>query len=298
MNTLDDQDRELEAVLRRTADYLTHHGTEYLERSDDHRRPEPTANRRGRRVLVAGAAAAVLSGVAMAASFIGSTSSGEVDVAEAAWSAVPAAPTAEQVRTVQLDCGITVNQLATIENVPPASIPDYMLEPALVDVRGTTTTAVYFTWSTATLCIQFADGSLHTPQFPMASADEFAWREPTALDLLADIAATMIVGFLPPNTSGTDPDATSESEAVSESPWQAYVEGPGIERTKASVNGVMGRYVAWVPVAGDFRIAFVNVKTGEELATEVRTESLGWKAAPETTIVWPAGEERPASPND
>jgi hypothetical protein len=85
------------------------------------------APRRYRRVLVGTAAAATLCVTALAGSFIGGTSSGKVDVAEAAWSAIPATPTAEQVKKVQLDCNITSETLGKGEGVPPASIPDYML---------------------------------------------------------------------------------------------------------------------------------------------------------------------------
>jgi hypothetical protein len=275
----------IEELLVRSGDYLMERTTQYREQPARTSVSRQGAPLRHRRVLVGTAAAATLGVTALAGSFIGGTSSGTVDVAEAAWSAIPATPTAEQVEKVQLDCGITVNTLATIESVPPASIPDHMLEPALVDVRGTTTTAVYFTWTQATLCVQFGDGSIQVPQIPMVSLDEFAWQEPTALDLLADISATMIVGFLPPNISAIDPRSTSESDTVIESQWEAYVDGPGVERTKASVNAVMGRYVAWVPTTGNFRITFVNSLTGEERVVGATTGTLGWQAAPVTTIV-------------
>ena len=277
----------IEELLVRSGDYLMERTAQYREQPVHASTARHDAPRRYRRVLVGTAAAATLCVTALAGSFIGGTSSGKVDVAEAAWSAIPATPTAEQVKKVQLECGITASQLATIENVPPASIPEYMLEPALVDVRGTTTTAVYFTWSAATLCVQFGDGSFYLPQIPMAISDEFAWQEPTAHDLSQDTSATMIVGVLPPNTTETDPNATRESEAISDSQWEAYVEGPGIERTTASISGVMGRYVAWVPVTGDFSVVFVNVVTGEERVVEVRT-GISPRLTPETTIVWPA----------
>jgi hypothetical protein len=277
----------IEELLVRSGDYLMERTAQYREQPVHASTARQDAPRRYRRVLVGTAAAATLCVTALAGSFIGGTSSGKVEVAEAAWSAIPATPTAEQVENVTLDCGITVNQLATIENVPPASIPDYMLEPALVDVRGTTTTAVYFTWTQATMCVQFGDGSTQAPQVNMSRTGESAWKEPIALDLLEDFPATMILGYLPPNMTETDPNATRESEAISDSQWEAYVEGPGIERTTASISGVMGRYVAWVPVTGDFSVVFVNVVTGEERVVEVRT-GISPRLTPETTIVWPA----------
>jgi hypothetical protein len=234
---------------------------------------------------------------ALAGSFIGGTSSGKVDVADAAWSAIPVTPTAEQVKKVQVDCGNSAESLAEAETamlaetigesippISPNSIPDYMLEPALVDVRGTTTVAVYFTWSQATLCVQFGDGSLLAPQVAMSKTSESAWKEPIALDLLEDFPATMILGFLPPNISDTDPNSTGESGKIIESQWEAYIDGPGVERTKASVNGALERFVAWVPATGEFKITFMNTTTGEERVVETRTGSLGVSLAPQTTV--------------
>ena len=237
---------------------------------------------------------------ALAGSFIGGTSSGKVDVAYAAWSAIPVTPTAEQVKKVQVDCGNSAESLAEAETamlaetmgesippISPNSIPDYMLEPALVDVRGTTTVSVYFTWSQATLCVQFGDGSLLAPQVAMSKTGESAWQEPIALDLFADFPATMILGFLPPNISDTDPNSTGELDKIIESQWQAYVDAPGVERTKASVNGAMERFVAWVPTTGNFKVTFVNTKTGEERVVGATTGSLGFSVAPNTTIAEP-----------
>ena len=274
----------IEELLVRSGDYLMERTAQYREQPVHTSTARQDAPRRYRRVLVGTAAAATLCVTALAGSFIGGTSSGKVDVAQAAWSAIPATPTAEQVKKVQLDCGITAETLATNENVPPNSIPDYMLEPALVDVRGTTTTGVYFTWTQATLCVQFGDGSIQAPQVNMLRTGESAWKEPIALDLLEDFPATMILGFLPPNITGSDPNSTGESDKIIESQWEAYVDAPGVERTKASVNGAMERFVAWVPTTGDFKITFMNTKTGEERVVETKTGSLGISLAPQTTV--------------
>ena len=131
----------IEELLVRSGDYLMERTAQYREQPVHTSTARQDAPRRYRRVLFGTAAAATLCVAALAGSFIGGTSSGKVEVAEAAWNAIPATPTAEQIKKVQLNCGITANELATIEGVPPASIPDYMLEPALVDVRGTTTIA-------------------------------------------------------------------------------------------------------------------------------------------------------------
>lgn len=284
MNNAHDNDT-IKELLVRSGDYLMERTAQYREQpehtsvSRQHERP------RYRRVLVGTAAAATLCVTALAGSFIGGASSGKVDVAQAAWSAIPATPTAEQVKKVQLDCGITAEDLATNENVPLNSIPDYMLEPALVDVRGTTTIGVYFTWTQATLCVQFGDGSIQAPQVNMLRTGESAWKEPIALDLFADFPATMILGFLPPNITESDPNSTGESDKIIESQWEAYVDAPGVERTKASVNGAMERFVAWVPATGEFKITFMNTATGEERVVETKTGSLGIPLVPETTVV-------------
>lgn len=280
----------IKELLVRSGDYLMERASQYREQPVHTSTARQDAPRRYRRVLVGTAAAATLCVTALAGSFIGGTSSGKVDVADAAWSAIPVTPTAEQVKKVQLDCGITAEVLAGSENVPPNSIPDYMLEPSLVDVRGTTTTAVYFTWTKAKMCVQFGDGSIDAPEVAMPRSDEFAWQEPIALDLFSDVSATMILGFLPPNKTGTDPNSTQESDTITDTQWEAYVDALGVERTKASVNGAMERFVAWVPTTGNFKITFVNTKTGEERVVGATTGSLGFSVAPNTTVV--------ISPND
>ena len=276
----------IEELLVRSGDYLMERTAQYREQPVHVSTARHDAPPRYRRVLVGTAAAATLCVTALAGSFIGGTSTGKVDVAQAAWSAVPATPTAEQVKKVRLDCGITANELATIEGVPPASIPDYMLEPALVDVRGTTTIAAYFTWTHTTLCVQFADGSINAPQLPMVRPDEFAWQKPAYFEVeLEGVPATMFVGFLPPNQTGTDPNSTQESDTITVTQWEAYIEGPGVERTKASVSPSMERFVAWVPSIGNWTVTFVNKTTGEERVVNdpAMGNAVPWVISPVTT---------------
>ena len=276
----------IEELLVRSGDYLMVRTAQYREQPVHVSTARHDAPPRYRRVLVGTAAAATLCVTALAGSFIGGTSTGKVDVAQAAWSAVPATPTAEQVKKVRLDCGITANELATIEGVPPASIPDYMLEPALVDVRGTTTIAAYFTWTQATLCVQFADGSINAPQLPMVRPDEFAWQKPAYFEMeVEDVPATMFVGFLPPNQTGTDPSSTQESDTIAVTQWEAYIEGPGVARTKASVSPSMERFVAWLPSIGNWTVTFVNTTTGEERVVNdpAMGNAVPWVISPVTT---------------
>lgn len=287
MREVHDNDN-LEELLVRSGDYLMERTAQYREQPMRASAARHHAPPRYRRVLVGTAAAATLCVTALAGSFIGGTSSGKVDVALAAWSAIPAVPTAEQVSRIRNDCGISANQLATFENVPPASIPAYMLEPSLVDVRGTTTIAAYFTWTQATLCVQFADGSMSMTQIPMIRPDEFAWQKPAYFEMeVEDVPSTMIVGFLPPNQTGTDPSSTQESDTITVTQWEAYIEGPGVERTKASVSPSMERFVAWVPSIGNWTVTFVNTTTGEErvVANVTAGSSDRWEVSPNTTVV-------------
>lgn len=231
----------IEELLVRSGDYLMERTAQYREQPVHTSTARQDAPPRYRRVLVGTAVAATLCVTALAGSFIGGASSGKVDVAQAAWSAVPATPTAERVKKVQRDCGIDAEDLAkretaaleeamgdSIPPISPNSIPDYMLEPALVDVRGTTTVAAYFTWSLATLCVQFGDGSINMSHVAMSRHDEFSWQTPTAVEVeIEDIPATLIVGFLPPNVTGGDPNTTRESDSISDTQWEAYIEGPG-----------------------------------------------------------------------
>lgn len=288
MTTNQQHDNDIEATLQRAAGYLARRGSEYLEHPVPVQESDVATPHRYKRVLIGSAAVATLCVTALAGSFIGGTSSGKVDVAEAAWGAIPVTPTAEQVKKVQVDCDITANQLATFESVPPASIPDYMLEPALVDVRGTTTIAAYFTWSQAALCVQFADGSMSLKQIPMVRPDEFVWQKPAYFEFeVEDVPATMVVGFLPPNQTGTDPSSTQESDTITVTQWEAYIEGPGVERTKASVSPSMERFVAWVPSIGNWTVTFVNTTTGEErvVANVTAVSSDRWAVGPNITIV-------------
>lgn len=305
MNNAHDNDT-IEELLVRSGDYLMERTAQYREQpvhTSVSRQHEPP---RYRRVLVGTAAAATLCVTALAGSFIGGASSDKVDVAQAAWSAVPATPTAEQVKKVQRDCGIDAEDLAkretaaleeamgdSIPPISPNSIPDYMLEPALVDVRGTTTVAAYFTWSLATLCVQFGDGSINMSHVAMSRHDEFSWQTPTAVQVeIEDIPATLIVGFLPPNVTGGDPNTTRESDSISDTQWEVYIEGPGIERTKASVSPATERFVAWVPATGTWKVTFVNTVTrDEQVVGSVVADGGKWMVSPNTTIV-------EASPND
>lgn len=297
MNHIDEHDN-LDDMLIKSGDYLMKRAVQYREQPVVVAPMHRTTSPRMRRVLVGTAAAATLTVTAVAGSFIGGTSSGKVDIAKAAWSAVPSAPSSEQVKKVQLECGLTTDIIGQLEDSPPASIPSYMLEPALIDVRGTTITAVYFTWRYAFACMQFADGSVQVKNIPMMNPGEDAWKTPSVVEVVReDMTATMIVGFLPPNISDSNPNSTGESDKLFESQWEAHVEGPGVEKTQASINKSMGRFVSWIPAVGTYDIAFTLAREFPDKSEKriIRVDPATrdkntWTATPVTTI--------PFNPND
>lgn len=278
MTTNQQHDNDIEATLQRAAGYLARRGSEYLEHPVRTTASHQDAPRRYRRVLVGTAAAVTLCVTALVGSFIGGTSSGKVDVAEAAWSAIPATPTAEQVKKVQLDCGITNETMAAIEGVTLGTAEPSRLEPALVDVRGTTTTAVYFTPTHAVLCSVFSDGSVSIKVLPMGPNDGNGgngWKTPGVIVVKIDgnngpepFTATMIVGYLPDGEN-----------------WDVYIKVDGIETVEVAKSAKWARYVAWIPGEVSGEVAFVNTSTGEERYRPfVRGVEAPWQMSPVTTV--------------
>lgn len=121
----------VEDLLVRSGDYLIERTAQYREQPAHASTSGQNEPPRYRRFLVVTAAVATLGATALAGSFIGGTPSGNVEVAEAAWSAIPATPTAEQVKKVQVDCGNSAETLAEAEtamqletlgrSIPPSS---------------------------------------------------------------------------------------------------------------------------------------------------------------------------------
>ena len=260
MNTLDDQDRELEAVLRRTAGYLTHHGTEYLERSDDHPRPEPTVNRQGRLVLVAGMAAAALCGVAVAASFIGNTSSGTVDVAEAAWSAVPAAAPLEGAEHLDRMCRTVVEQ--EFDNFVAeygGAVEVAATKPQLVasEARGSSLSGLYFAGSYrfGSMCLAL-DGAPSAVAIGVDLGDGDRTNGSVAMRSFSPADSseiyTLFTGYLPTMLPAQELSAT------------VYLDGQP-EAIIATIDQQYGRYIAWTPSEASGRVTFFESATGDAL---------------------------------
>ena len=274
--------QELDDMLVRAGDYLMRRTVEYRE-TPVVTTERPTSSRRGKRLLVGTAAAATLCVTALAGSFIGGTSSRKVDVAKAAWSAVPAAPSDDLFKQSKVNCNITNETLASYEGATVATFPQDMLEPALVDVRGTTVTAVYFASTRAVFCIQFGDGSSYINDLLMGPNDGNegnGWESPRAIVLEIDanrssepFSATMIVGYLPDGL----PDGSY---------WDPYIKVDGIETVAATKSERWGRYIAWIPGEVSGLVSFKNSLTDEGFDRPFSSDATTpWNVTPETTVV-------------
>jgi len=279
---------ELDDVLGRAGDYLMRRTAEYRE-TPIAASAGMMAGRKGKRILVGTAAAATLCVTALAGSFIGGTSSGKVDVVEAAWSAVPAAPTDDLIEQSKNNCHITNETLAAYEGATVATFPQDMLEPALIDVRGTTTTAVYFTPTHAVLCVQFADGSVSVNDLVMGpndGNDGNGWKTPSTITVDIEgndggepFTATMIVGYLP------------DGEI-----WDPYIKVDGIETVAATKSEKWGRYIAWIPGEVSGLVAFKNALTDEGIDRPFSSDVNPWKLTPETTVPTQVSDQGAVTP--
>lgn len=275
MNTVTEKDKEIEATLRRAAGHLARRGSEYLEHPVMEQPVVAVRGARGPRLLVGTAAAATLCVTALAGSFIGGASSGKVDVVKAAWSAVPSAPTDDLIKQSKNKCNITNDMMAAYEGATVATFPQDMLEPSLIDVRGTTITAVYFTSTRALLCAQFADGGVYINDLPMGPNDGNGWESPRAIVLEMDanqgsepFSATMIVGYLPDGSI-----------------WDPYIKVDGIETVAATKSERWGRYIAWIPGEVSGLVAFKNASTDEGIDRPFSSDGKSpWTLTPETTV--------------
>lgn len=274
-----DKHNNLDEMLIKSGDYLMKRAVQYREQAVVTASVRRAASPRVRRVLVGTAAVATLTVTAVAGSLIGGTSSGKVEVAKAAWSTVPQTPTDDLVKQVKAKCPITNETMAAIEGTTLGTAEPSRLEPALVDVRGTTITAVYFTPTHAVLCVQFVDGSVYIRDLSMGPNDGNpgnGWEIGSiAVKVQVDgmygeepFTATMVVGYLPP---GSD--------------WGAYVKVDGIETVTASGNKKWERFVAWIPGDVSGVVAFVNKSTGEKRDRPfIRGPESAWQMAPVTTV--------------
>lgn len=276
----------IEELLVRSGDYLMERTAQYREQPVRTTPSRQDAPRRYRRVLVGTAAAATLCVTALAGSFIGGSSSGKVDMAMAAWSAVPKGATTAQIEDIKSSCVVDESYIAGLEGVTYDSFPQFLLEPSLVESRGTTLLAVYFTFHHAIMCVQFEDRSVSKSSISMSWQSEL-WREPFALEFYLNnetTVGTMVVGFLP--GSGPIMPADDARQNDSSSQWVVTINSPGVGRVSASVQQHLKRFVAWMPGSVSGEVSFVNTATSEE-ETSVKFDEpkyTKWNVSPSTTV--------------
>lgn len=194
-----------------------------------------TGNGRRKRLLVGVGAVVVLSAAALAGSFVVGTSSGKVDVASAAWAAVPSPASQDVVNRMADECGPLVSEWLASYRPKGAAVPDPGTIPSAVEERGTTTMAVYFDGQYGAVCFSFGDGSAMLQAFS-GTAREFG-PDGTSMQASTFSLDGRTIGFL-------WGDLPTKHRATTE----VYFEQTGSgEAIKATNIEAVGRYVAWVP---------------------------------------------------
>lgn len=250
MNTIDEQDREIAATLRRAAVHLARRGSEYIEHPVMEQPGTSVRGTRGRRLLVGTSAAATLCVIALAGSFIGGTSSGKVDVAKAAWTPVPEIVTDSMRKDFAISCNSIVAEFwrsGVSKKLNPAPVPDSLKEPSLIDFRGTTKLGVYFGGDLVLVCLLFDGRGVMVQRLDgfggAASAGQAGSLN--AITLKADDRTIgLIFGDLPKDSG---PAASVDIVQVGRS-----------EVIKASVIPEASQYAAWSPSVGNVSVRFVS----------------------------------------
>lgn len=194
-----------------------------------------SGNGRRKRLLVGVGAVAVLSAAALAGSFVVGTSSGKVDVASAAWAAVPSPASQDVVDRMADECGPLVSKWMASYRTGGATLPDPGGIPSAIEERGTTTMVVYFDGQYGAVCFSFGDGSAMLQAFS-GTAREFG-ADGASMQASTFNFDDRTIGFL-------WGDLPAKNRATTE----VYFEQTGSgEAIKATNIEAVGRYVAWVP---------------------------------------------------
>ncbi|MFM1789720.1 MAG: hypothetical protein RLZZ526_47 [Actinomycetota bacterium] len=262
MNTVNEQDKEIEATLQRVATHLSHRGSEYLEHPMTEQLVAPGQNSQKRRLLVGTVAAATLTVTALAGSFIGGSSSGKVDVAKAAWSAVPVALslTGEDVLNEKCASPVKYQMDAFVaENGADEFVPVPKPELVASDARGTSLSGLYLAPSqqvgamcivlegkdAVAIAIDFGDGDMKNGNVRMRS-----WSPAPNVDY------TLFTGFLPTSESPDDVSATVYLDTKTGEEPKAII---------ATIDPQYHRYIAWSPSPDNGRVTFFKTATGEPM---------------------------------
>jgi len=262
MTTNQQHDNDIEATLQRAAGYLARRGSEYLEHPIPVQESDAATSRRYKRVLIGTAAAATLCVAALAGSFIGGSSSGKVDVAKAAWSAVPVALslTGEDVLNEKCASPVKYQMDAFVaENGADEFVPVPKPELVASDARGTSLSGLYLAPSqqvgamcivlegkdAVAIAIDFGDGDMKNGNVRMRS-----WSPAPNVDY------TLFTGFLPTSESPEDVSATVYLDTKTGEEPKAII---------ATIDPQYHRYIAWSPSPDNGRVTFFKTATGEPM---------------------------------
>lgn len=278
MTTNQQHDNDIEATLQRAAGYLARRGSEYLEHPIPVQESDVATPHRYKRVLIGTAAAATLCVTALAGSFIGGTSSGKVDVAEAAWSAVPIPATKTQSNALDALCKPMVQQqfdTYVADRGADESVPTAVPELVASDVRGTSASNLYFarSYPFGVFCAGVLD--VGSGGAVAVGIDMFGGnKEPTAkngtvaqraFESASGETYALFVGYLP------NGEASKYSATV-------YIDPPTGEKEPqaviATVDETWGRYYAWVPMSGNGNVTFFNKSNGEPVGSLNLTDTV------------------------
>lgn len=255
MTTSGSHDTEVEKRLQRAAGYLTKRGFEYLEHPTQALTQSPLGTFRYRRVVAGSIAASLLCLTAVVASFVGGMSSGKVDVAEAAWAAVPSVITNSERDEFSDSCNPVVAEFwksGSSTNSQDSSVPEVLQSPSLVDFRGTTKLGVYFGGDLILVCLLLEGKNVMVQRVDGfgGAIGSAASGTLTALTLAIDERAVgLVFGNLP-----------AEEKSVSSVKIVQIGQTSAIE---ASVVAGVDRYVAWSPNLGDVAVRFVSQQNEE-----------------------------------
>ena len=248
-------DRDLEDALVRAGQHLARRAHEYREAPRPATRTGTGGTASARRLVLVGAGCAVLTTAVLAGSFLGRTSNGgEVDVAEAAWSAVPVEPTPDVVTTFDV-CNQTVESMVA----GGSTLPTDYLRPVLAEQRGTTALAVYVTAGVSFVCTVrnpstpeesvslLPFGDLDPLLSSGASGDRYYEQGHALLSrmMLDDVLYDLVVGVTP-----------GRFNDLPDGPGTVVVTRPGEPDTVATRAGT--RYVAWMPVTDSNEVTVVS----------------------------------------
>jgi hypothetical protein len=269
MTTNQQHDNDIEASLKRAAGYLARQGAEYLEQPVYTSTAGHDAPRRYRRVLVGTAAAATLTVAVLAGSFIGGTSSGKVEVAQAAWTAEPGVVTSAKRDEIKKSCNPIIEEFWKSDNVQnkgSENLPADLSDPAIVDIRGTTQMSLYFSGDLSVLCFKFLGGAVMAQRIDGFNhlTDGIGKGSLTPLPIAINDGPIGII-------FGTLPDASDEGTRV-------VINQVGQkEDITATLLMSAGSYFAWSP-----NLEAVSVKFIDSRANVFST--LGPKSFPEPCL--------------